>query len=140
MNKGQTLIEIVVAIGVVVLLVTGLVAGATVTLKAAQYAREKSLAVRYSQEAFEIVRKLRDSGWETFLTYGSAGGIIWCLDKAGSWTQSAVNCPVNIDTIYTRTVVFTWADPKMKADVSVVWTDGTRTYRVDQTTYFTQWQ
>jgi type II secretory pathway pseudopilin PulG len=140
MKKGQTLIEIIVAIGVVVLLVTGLLAGATATLKAAQYSRVKSLAVRYSQEALETARTVRNTGWETFSTYGSVGGITWCLNKAGSWTQAPGSCSPNIDNIYTRTVVFTWQDPKMNVAVSTTWTDGARTYRVDQTTYFTQWQ
>ncbi|MBI3577582.1 prepilin-type N-terminal cleavage/methylation domain-containing protein [Candidatus Gottesmanbacteria bacterium] len=140
MKKGQTLIEIIVAMAVVVLLVTGLVAGATATLKAAQYGRAKSLAASLAQEALEKARGLRDGGWETFSTYGSVGGTTWCLDKAGNWTQASGSCSANIDNLYSRTVVFTWQDPKMKVDVAITWTDGSYTYRVDQTTYFTQWQ
>ena len=109
-QRGQTLVEIVVAIGVVLLLVTGLVAGATVTIKSAQYGRSKTLAVRYSQEALEKARSLRDTGWETFVAYGSPAGLTWCLDKAGSWTQASA-CSANIDNIYTRSVVFVWQDP-----------------------------
>lgn len=138
--SGQTLVEIVVAIGVVVLLVTGLVAGATMTIKSAQYSRAKSSAVRYSQEALEKARALRDSGWEGFMAYGSPTGTTWCLDKSGSWTQGAVNCPVNIDGFYTRSVTYVWQDPNMKVSVATTWTDGVKTYRVDLGTILTQWQ
>lgn len=140
MKKGQTLVEIVVAIGVLVLLVTGLLAGATVTLKAAQYSRTKSLALAFAGEALEKARSIRDTSWDGFLTYGSVLGTTWCLDKAGSWSLATGSCTANIDSVYTRSVVFTWQDPKMKIDVSVTWSDASRTYRVDQTTYLTQWQ
>lgn len=140
MNKGQTIIEIIVVIGVVVLLATGLIAGATMTIKSAQFGKSKTLAVRYSQEALEKARSLREAGWETFLLYGSDLGKEWCLDKAGIWTEAITSCTANIDNLYTRSVVFIWQDPGMKVDVTTTWNDGTKTYTVTVGTILTQWQ
>lgn len=140
-QKGQTLVEIVAAIGVVLLLLTGLLAGAVASLKAAQLGKTKSLAVHWGQEAMEIVRNKRNNSWSDFFTYA---GKTWCLDKAGTWTEMAAICPVNIDSVYTRTVVFTWHpdlnpnNEKMGVDVSVSWQGGK--YTVNLSTYFTQWR
>ena len=139
-TRGQTLAEVVVAIGVVVLLVTGLVVGTSVTLKASQYGKARSQAVQYAQEAVQLSRNLRDSGWTAFMTYGGVAPRSWCLDKSGVWTAMSGACSPNIDSFYTRQVTFTWNDPKMKADVSVSWTDGNKTYTVPITTYFTKWK
>lgn len=139
-TRGQTLAEVVVAIGVVVLLVTGLVVGTSVTLKASQYGKARSQAVQYAQEAIEIARNVRDSGWTAFTAYGGVSPIFWCLDKSGVWTAMSGSCSPNIDNFYTRQVTVTWIDPKMKVEVQVSWTDGNKTYTVPITTYFTKWQ
>ncbi len=139
-QSGQTLAEVVVAIGVVVLLVTGLVFGTTITLKASQYGKARSQAVQYAQEAIEIVRILRDNGWTTFRAYGDVMPIPWCLDKSGVWTPLSGACSTNIDNYYTRQVTLTWTDPKMKVDVIVSWIDGNKSYTVPISTYFTQWK
>lgn len=139
-TKGQTLAEVVVAIGVVVLLVTGLVVGTSVSLKASQYGKARSQAVQYAQEAIEIARNVRDNGWTTFATYGGVSPVSWCLDKSGVWTAMSDSCSANIDNFYTRQVTLTWIDPKMKVDVSVSWIDGNKTYTMPITTYFTQWK
>lgn len=138
-TRGQTLAEVVVAIGVIVLLVTGLIVGTSVTLKASQYSKARSQAVQYAQEAVELSRNLRDSGWASFFVYGGVAPKSWCLDKAGTWTVMSNACSV-IDGLYTRQVTFTWDDPLMKTDVVVSWADGNKTYTVPISTYFTQWK
>lgn len=137
MKKGQTLAEVIVVVAVVLLLITGLIAGATASLKSAGFSRSKSLSVRYAEEAVELARGIRDGGWENFLSFSNKS---WCLNKTGTWTENNGSCPVNIDNIYTRSVTFTWQDPKMKIDVSVSWQDGGKTFTTDTTTYLTQWR
>lgn len=143
-QNGQTLAEVVVAIGVVVLLVTGLIIGTSVTLKASQYGKARSQAAQYAQEAVEMARALRDSSWTTFFSYS---GTSQCLSKTGEWTTMSVSCPFDIDAMYARTVTFTWRDDlsvtndeRMKVDVVVSWTDGAKAYTAPLTTYFTQWK
>ncbi|MEK9143595.1 MAG: prepilin-type N-terminal cleavage/methylation domain-containing protein [Patescibacteria group bacterium] len=139
-QRGQTLVEVIVAIGVVVLLVTGLIVSTSVSLKASQYGKMRSLGTQYANEAIEVTRNLRDSGWSTFAVYGGVTPISWCLDKAGVWTQMAGTCSPNIDNFYTRMVTFTWDDPRMKVDVAVTWVDGAKTYSSLNSTFFTQWK
>ena len=138
-SSGQTLVEVVVAIGVVVLLVTGLIVATSVTLKASQYGKMRSLGTQYAQEAIEAARNLRDSGWSTFLLYG---GTSQCLDKTGNWTPMSVSCPYDIDSIYSRTVMYTWdaLNSRMNVDVAVTWVDGAKTYSSTLSTYLTQWK
>ncbi len=139
-TSGQTLAEVVVAIGVIVLLVTGLIVGTSVTLKASQYSKARSQAVQYAQESIELARTIRDGGWTAFRAYGTVAGTSWCLDKAGVWTAMDGSCLPNIDNFFTRQVTFTWTDPRMKADIVVSWQDGNKTYTVPISTYFTQWK
>lgn len=138
---GQTLAEIVVVIAIVLLLVTGLVVGATASLKAAQYGRLKSGAVNYTQDAVEVTRSLRDASWSNLLSFSAANGGVWCLDAGENWTQaSGGNCPVSLNNLYARRVTFTWSDPTMQIDVLVTWSDGAHTYTTTLRTYYTNWQ
>jgi len=120
------------------LLITGLIAGTTSALRTSDEGRTRTLAIHYAQEALELTRKLRDTDWVLF--QGRSG--LWCLDKAGSWTQGGTLCPVNIDTIYTRGVTFAWnsASQRMEVTATVSWQDGEVTRQTELTTYFTQWQ
>lgn len=145
-QSGQTLVEVIVAIGVVVLLVTGLIVSTSVTLKASQYGKMRSLGTQYANEAVEAARNLRDSGWSTFFT--TYGGFSWCLNKAGEWSKMVgASCIPNIDSYYTRVVTFTWHDDplisndeRMQVDVAVTWVDGAKTYSATLSTYLTQWK
>lgn len=136
-QSGQTLAEVVVAIGVIVLLVTGLIVGTSVTLKASQHSKARSQAVQYAQEAVEMIRNIRDSGWSNVRNYS---GTTQCLNKAGEWMVKSGSCSANIDNFYTREVIFTWDDPRMKVDIVVSWADGNKTYTAPISTYFTQWK
>lgn len=140
-NTGQTLAEIVIVIGIVLLLVTGLVIGATASLKAAQFGRSKTLGVSYAQDAVEVARSIRDTGWSTLLNYSSQNNGVWCLDGSRVWTQaSGGTCPTNINNLYSRKVTFTWNNPTMKIDILVTWTNGANNFSTTLTTYFTNWQ
>ncbi|OGG23681.1 hypothetical protein A3A79_00535 [Candidatus Gottesmanbacteria bacterium RIFCSPLOWO2_01_FULL_43_11b] len=136
-QKGQTLAEIVVALGIVLLLVTGLIGGGTTAIRTSDQSRLRSLAVSYNQEAIELTRKLRDENWTEF--HDMTG--LWCLDKDGVWTQAITACPINIDNTFTRAVTFSWNETNLRMDiVSVVsWQDGGATHQSTLTTFFTEW-
>lgn len=137
-QRGQIMAEIVVALGIALFLVSGLIVGATSAVRTNDQSRMRSKAVGYAQEALELTRKLRDSDWDTF----QAKNGLWCLDKAGNWAQAVLTCPVNIDSIFTRGVTFSWnADVlRMDATARVSWQDGGSTHESKLTTFFTQWQ
>lgn len=138
-QRGQSLVEVVVAVGVVILLVTGLIVGTTTSLKGSEFSTYKSRALKYTQEAMEVIRNMRDQSWASL----AAKSGVWCLDKTGIWSQAqGATCSVNIDGFFTRSVTFTWdgVNNRMKVDVEVTWEDSGGTHTSTLTTYFTQWR
>lgn len=147
MPSGQTLVEVVVAIGMVVLLVTGLIVGTTVSLKGGQFGRTKSGAISFAQEAIELARGLRDVGWTSF----RARSGMYCLSQNNTFPQEAVGssneCTGNVvspTAIYTRWVTFAWDEaatpPRMNVTATVTWNEGSTTHTSALSTFFTQWK
>jgi type II secretory pathway pseudopilin PulG len=140
-TNGQTIIEAIVVIAVVVVLVTGLIAGTTTSLRASSAGRTKSQALKYAEQAFEYVRNLRDAKWTTFQAYSG----FYCLGNETNalLTSTSENCPMNITTpegTFSRRLEFVWDGEKMTVKVSVKYPDGSQTKDVSLTTYFTQWK
>lgn len=137
-QKGQTLAEIIVVLGIVLLLVTSLISGSTGALRTSDQSKLRSSAVSLGQEAMEKVRQMRDESWATFQSKSG----LWCLDKAGVWTQASGICLVNVDGIFTRGVTFSWnaGAERMEVTTTVSWQDAGATHQSTLITFFTQWQ
>jgi len=66
-QPGQTIIEVIIATGVVVLVMTAIMAGLTLSLKNTAQAKYKALASKLAQEGIEAFRRERDLlGFESF--------------------------------------------------------------------------
>lgn len=142
-SSGQTLLELVISVGVVAVIITGLVVAATSSLRFAQESRLRSTAVKYAQESLELARQIRDTQpSETFLSKSGTGTQSWCLDSLGVWTLGdADSCPPIFDgSPFTRSVLFTWNDPIMTVQSSVSWRVGTSKQTTQLQTYLTQWR
>lgn len=138
-SAGQSLVEIIVSLGMVALLVMGVVVATTTSLKNSQAGRLRSQAVQLAQEGIELTRVLRDKGWSDFQALNG----LWCLDKAGIWTLAQTNpCPINIDTVFSRGATFTWdgANERMSVLVVVAWTDASVARQTTIETYMTDWK
>lgn len=135
MKKGQTLLEIIVVIGVIVVLTTGLVALATVSIQNTRISLLKSQAVKYAQEGMELVRQRRDQGWPAFQALDGN----WCLGDGADWFHADV-CYRNIKFFFGRTVNFAWDDvnKRMKVKVTVDWTEGDIYYKTELDSFFGQ--
>lgn len=139
LNSGQTLIEAVVVIGMVVLLVTGLIVGTTASLKSAQSGRARSQSVSLSQEGLEIVRSIRDQSWSTFQSYTGS----YCLGSDKILVLSAGDCGTNVtgaENSFSRSIIFSWQDPKMVVTSTVTYVEGESIKDVTLVTYLTQWK
>lgn len=141
-QSGQSLIEAVVAVGLVVVIATALISATTAGLKSGQSGKLRSKAVVLAQDGLELARKLRDSNWVVFESYGTAPNNIKCLDSVGAWSTQSGSCPFDIDNNYARTVTFTWDNPnsRMKAGSVVSWNERSQVKSVTLTTYFTDWR
>lgn len=143
-NKGQSLVEAVVAIGLVTLVLVALISAITFSLANAQYSRNKSIATKYAQEAIEAMRKLRDAGWPAFYTWANdTTGRTYCMTNTFTLTNIPPACVVIDDTydIFTRTVKLVGnggTRDRVSVQVVVTWTQGTRTPNVTLDTYLTK--
>lgn len=138
-NSGQTLVEAVVVVGIVVLLVTGLIAGTTVSLRSVQSGRARSQAVSLAQEGLELVRAIRDESWNTF--DGLNG--MYCVGEDRELVATAGSCTPNIvgaQGDFTRSLYFDWQNPKMIVTSTVSFVEAQTIRDVTLTTYFTQWK
>ncbi len=135
-KKGQSLVESVVTLGVVILLVTGLVVGTTSALKYAQSSRARSIATQYAAEGLELARRERDSGWGAFARAGT-----FCVGSSG--TISSEPCDA-LDAVYSRTLTYTLDnadDPQMVTVVSsVTWVEGAENKILSLQTTLTNWK
>ena len=123
-SQGQTIVEAIVVLGIVVLLVTGLIAGTTSSLRSVQAGRTRSQALKYAEEGIDVVRNLRNNeGWSTFTGYAGSHFLDTSLDET-----------------FKREVDLTLDGTTMTVVVTVSYTDGSETKNVTLTSYFTDWK
>lgn len=137
-SAGQSLVEAIVIIGITVLLSTGVIAATTASLRVAQTGRTRTQAVTYAQEGIELIRKIRDEDWSVFQSYDG----LYCLGSNQTLVSSS-GCSTNITTpqgSFTRSVQFTWQNPRMVVTVTVSYPDGSGTRDTNLTTYMTEWK
>lgn len=141
-NQGQTLLEIVVAVGVIAVVLTALVTAVTASLRFSQAGRFRSQAVKFAQEGIELTRKLRDTRpWAEFTTYSGTGTADWCLDESGQWTASdGTGCPITPTSNFWRTVTLTLNGNVMDVTSVVSWGERTQSSTVSLRTYLSDWR
>ncbi len=141
-EQGQTLLEIVVAVGVIALVLTALVTAVTASLRFSQAGRYRSQAVKYAQEGIELTRKLRDTQpWTEFAVYSGAGTADWCLSESGTWTASdGSGCAITPTSNFWRTITLTLNGSVMEVTSTVSWGERTQSSTVTLRTYLSDWR
>lgn len=146
-QKGQSLLEAIVAVSVIVMVLVALVSAITFALSNAQFARNKTQATKYAQEAIEWLRNQRDSNWALFYSQArSSPGAIYCLNTLDSW-PSMGNCTGVIDDqfdLFSREATLTYT-PSAPSDsitihIRVFWREGSGQKEVVMDTFLTQWK
>jgi Tfp pilus assembly protein PilV len=139
-QRGQTLIEIIIATGIIALVMTSIVAVITVSVKNTAEAKAKSVATKYAQEAMEFFRAQRTLlGWETFVAGLPANGAqkSYCMVTVPSLTTQYTSivgrvCDAsrNADYVDVKRTFLRQADLQMissdqvNVTVHVDWQDG----------------
>lgn len=146
-QRGQTLIEILLAFSVSVMVLSAIVISVAGSLSNAQYTKNQNLANAYAQEGLAIVRQLRDSDWKTFVpvtaeayycinasnvlvsydgdecrTTGNKIGIFArsvTIDRDSPLAECSVETPTPAPTIIPGTVT----PQNSKVTVTVAWSD-----------------
>jgi type II secretory pathway pseudopilin PulG len=132
--KGQSLIEITVALGALSVLLTISAIAIITAFSNAQESKNQNQASTYAQQGIEILRQMRDASWTSFDNLSGA----YCmdnscakLDSSGVCGPKSGSCGMNVG-VYSREITLQRSDPQCsvgansatRALVTVAWTDG----------------
>jgi len=136
--KGQSLLEVLIALAVATIVVLALVKAVTVAIRNASFARSQVSATKYAQEAMEWLRAERDKKWSDF---SDRAGATYCLNQL-SWPAPSGCLPSSFitDTSFQRELVLTDLGlDKIEAKVEVSWEDAKGIHKSQLFSYFTDW-
>lgn len=142
-QKGQSLFEVVFAIGMSALIIITIVVLAGNSVSNSTFSKNKTLAGRFVQEATELLRGERDTNWDNF--YSDAATPKWCLPSS-NWSSALPRACNATDTItsnsnFKREVEFNRVDSgNVEAKIRVFWQDGRGLHEVSSVTNFTDWR
>ena len=124
-QKGQTLVEVLAGLGLILIVVTALVGMGIVALKASTSARNRTVAVKLASEGMEIARSVRDQG-----TFDDVVSVTDPLITVGSvdFTRETV---VSVDPL---------DEGKKLVVVTVSWPESSGTKTASVTSYLTDWR
>jgi type II secretory pathway pseudopilin PulG len=139
MNKGFTLIETMVALGILVFVLTGMVSLIILNITNAKNIEKNLIAGNLAQEALEVVRSMRDNDWLEGNNFGDfipvSGNEYSVQWNDTDLNRGLVTQPLNFDettgiysydngelTIYSRKVLIDQVtDKEIKVLVTVEW-------------------
>ena len=137
-QSGQSLIEVLTALAVVLLVIVALIRATTTSMKGSDFSKSQALATRYGQEAIEWIRAERDKSWDNL-----ADGT-YCLKSSPieSWPgQGDCGDEDYLEgTKFKRQATLTKDGEKVKVDVIVSWQDSSGEHQSKLTTYLTNWR
>jgi Tfp pilus assembly protein PilV len=142
-TSGQSLIELLTALAVVLLVIVALVRATTISLRSSSFSKAQSQATAYAQEAIEWVRAERDKDWDEFST---RAGVTFCLNSEPvSWLSEGI-CSADDYTLggrFKREATLTSVDGEVnQVEVRVVvsWLESGGEHQSQITTYLTNWR
>jgi len=151
-EEGQSLFELVVAIGISALIIVVLVALTSNALQNAVFSKNESLAGTYAQKATEWLRGQRDASEATFESnVGESFNVARCFNNEPmNWTGVGP-CDTGskiTGTSFVRQITFIELTPVVngvvkdivEANVSVSWTDSRGKHEVTNATDFSDWR
>lgn len=141
--RGQSLFEVVVALALISVVLTSVVALAVTSIKNASFSKNNAQANRYAQETIEWLRIERDRNWTNFANRSVGGnGRVWCLPSL-SWPDSDGSCAANQvipGTIFLREVRLVLGVNLINVAVTIRWNDSSGTRSVVNNTILTNWR
>ena len=146
-DSGQSLVEVVVAVGLILTAVVALLALATSGLRGSGFGVTKARATKLANEELELVRAYRDSvGWSVFDDSGG-GGVASCSDFAPCYMNSnPLGVASGTDTSAPPFTRYFVTEPNAvgqssyKIIVHVIWTDQSGSHDVTISSILTDWQ
>lgn len=138
-EKGQTLLELVVVLLVVGIIITGIIAIVSASVRNARFSKDQAQASRFAQEALEWVRQRRDSDWTTFASKNSA---TYCMISL-SWDHATpcTSTDYIVGTNFLRNVTLSSVNANtISTDVTVSWNDSNGVHQSRLSTHLSNWK
>ncbi len=143
-NSGQSLFEVVLALGLATLIMVALVALVTSSIRNSGYSRNKTYATRYTQETLEWLRGQRDDDWEAFSVnylFCPTPPHVQCLDTLAWGNCDTCSDTEFINNIFKREVSFSdIAADSVTVEITTYWTDAQGIHEVRSSTILTDWR
>ncbi len=150
MNKGQSLFELLIAIGISALIIVVLVSLVSSALQNAAFAKNQTLAGRYAQEATEWLRGQRDVSTNAFRANVASRPyeIPRCFNTLNWVSIGPCGEGDTIDGQFTRQISFKTVNAEVdgvtkdiiQTDVVVSWTDSKGLHQITNATDFSDWR
>lgn len=144
-SRGQSLLEVLVALAVALLVILALVRATTVAIRNADFAKKQAQASSYAQGGMENIRAYRDASWTNFWVAadGNNHGLSGAVPSGACPSPTIPNLPP-----FTRCSKLEKVDldpdiagvDSVKATVTVFWIDSSGTHQSQQISYFSKWK
>jgi Tfp pilus assembly protein PilV len=124
-QKGQSLIEALIALGAAVVIISAITVVAVNAVSNSDFARYQSLATGLAQQGMQVVQQKSQLDWNAVATYSGT----WCLPQGTTDFYPAYGgstCPVNAMDKFVRQLNFdnSCGANARQITVTVKWTDG----------------
>jgi type II secretory pathway pseudopilin PulG len=139
LSAGQSLVEVVLALAVILIIVVALVRVVTISIKNAEFAKNQALATRFAQDAIEKIRFYRESNsWGEFVTACNNGTIDLGTPPPNFGLSPDMECyrPVPPEPYPPCAPVENVCEVK----ITVPWAQGSLTHVSELTTRLTNWE
>ena len=132
-EKGQSLLEALVALGAATLVMSAIAVAVLTSVNNSDFGKYLNQATQYSQQGIEVLKQKSISDWVTFSGYTSGATYCFPQDPLQFIPPAGANCVPNIGTnnFFVRSAVLTknsgncaGAIKGTLVSVSTAWTDG----------------
>lgn len=146
LKSGQSLVEMVVAVGMMSLLMVALLSVTSLSIKNTRLAQSRTQAVGLVQEGIELMRAMRDFNWNDFYAKAEDGHSYvlvdnWIVETGLTQTGCSQTSYYDANNFFSRCVKLTQIGAgNVNVEVIVYWQEGNQLKQVAQSTNLTLWE
>jgi len=135
-EKGQFLVELIIAFFVMALVVVAIVGLSTTSVKNSSSTRDKTVARKYAEEGMEWIRKRRDVKWQSLWAHGGRDNFkTFCFNSfpysEGGWVGGNCGDSFISGTIFSRELrLQRGGEDALDVQVVVSWDDSQGSHEV----------
>lgn len=140
-SQGQSLVEVLVAVGAMSLLLVALLALVSLSIRNSRLAKDRAQAVALAQEGVELMRAYRDYSWTKFSSIAQAEEYdlpyIWTVEMGLS--DGCIET-ATINDLFYRCVRVDMVANEAEVEVRVAWMEGSQLQETTQLTKLSLWE